>query len=189
MKNTALLFVAAIAIMTSIDFIWPFTTKRTDGDVFEQGLNTAEMLTYQDPDLGFTVRYPSFFIVQPDSLDEYTGHVRLSYDNEWATIVLECYALRNNGLSLKNGMDSLAQVLHAIAIIRVLSIGVNSGLSIRWFFQTAITTTSAGSLGKSTNGKCSRISAYASAVPTASCSTPYTKVTKRKERFSMILRM
>jgi hypothetical protein len=113
MKNTALLFVAAIAIMTSIDFIWPFTTKMTDGDVFEQGLNTAEMLTYQDPDLGFTVRYPSFFIVQPDSLDEYTGHVRLSYDNEWATIVLECYALRNNGLSLKNGMDSLAQVLHA----------------------------------------------------------------------------
>ena len=113
MKKAALLFVVALVILASIDFIWPFTTERTDGDVFGQGLNTAEMLTYQDPDLGFTVRYPSFFAVQPDSLDEYTGHVRFSYDNEWATVVLECYALRNRGQSLKSGMDSLAQVLHA----------------------------------------------------------------------------
>ena len=106
MKKTALLFIALLVILASIDFIWPFTTERTDGDVFEQGLNTAEMQTYQDPDLGFTV-------VQPDSLDEYTGHVRFSYDNEWVTVVLECYALRNRGQSLKSGMDSLAQVLHA----------------------------------------------------------------------------
>ena len=113
MKKTALLFIALLVILASIDFIRPFTTERTDGDVFEQGLNTAEMQTYQDPDLGFTVRYPSFFAVQPDSLDEYTGHVRFSYDNEWATVVLECYALRNYGQSLKSGMDSLAQVLHA----------------------------------------------------------------------------
>ena len=113
MKKTALLFIALLVILASIDFIWPFTTERTDEYVFEQGLNTAEMQTYQDPDLGFTVRYPSFFAVQPDSLDEYTGHVRFSYDNEWATVVLECYALRNYGQSLKSGMDSLAQVLHA----------------------------------------------------------------------------
>ena len=113
MKKAALLFIAALIITASIDFIWPFTTERADGDVFEQGLNTAEMLTYQDPDLGFTVRYPSFFALQPDSLDDYTGNVRLSYDNEWATIVLECYALRNYCQSLKSGMDSLAQVLHA----------------------------------------------------------------------------
>ena len=71
MKKTALLFVAALVIMANIDFIWPFTTERTDGDVFGQGLNTAVMLTYQDPDIGFTVRYPSFFAVQPDSLDEW----------------------------------------------------------------------------------------------------------------------
>ena len=103
MKKTALLFIALLGILASIDFIWPFTTERTDGDVFGQGLNTAEMQTYQDPDLGFTVRYPSFFAVQPDSLDEYTGHVRFSYDNEWATVVLECYALRNYGQSLKAG--------------------------------------------------------------------------------------
>ena len=74
--------------------------------MFEQGLKTAEMLTCQDSDLGFTVRYPSFFAVQPDSPDEYTGHVRFSYDNEWATVVLECYALCNYGHSLKSGMDS-----------------------------------------------------------------------------------
>lgn len=73
MKKTALLFIVLLVILASIDFIWPFTTERTDGDVFEQGLNTAEMQTYQDPDLGFTVRYPSFFAVQPDSLDEHTG--------------------------------------------------------------------------------------------------------------------
>ena len=113
MKKAALLFIAALIITASIDFIWPFTTERADGDVFEQGLNTAEMLTYQDPDLGFTVRYPSFFALQPDSLDDYTGNVRLSYNNEWATIVLECYALRNYSQSLKSRMDSLAQVLHA----------------------------------------------------------------------------
>ena len=71
------------------------------------------MLTYQDSDLGFTVRYPSFFAVQPDSPDEYTGHVRFSYDNEWATVVLECYALCNYDQSLKSGMDSLGQVLQA----------------------------------------------------------------------------
>ena len=113
MKKAALLFIAALIITASIDFIWPFTTERADGDEFEQDLNTAEMLTYQDPDLGFTVRYPSFFALQPDSLDDYTGNVRLSYNNEWATIVLECYALRNYNQSLKSGMDSLAQVLHA----------------------------------------------------------------------------
>ena len=60
MKKTALLFIAALVIMANIDFIWPFTSERKDGDVFEQGLNTAEMQIYQDPDLGFMVRYPSF---------------------------------------------------------------------------------------------------------------------------------
>lgn len=43
MKKTALLFIAALVIMANIDFIWPFTSERKDGDVFEQGLNTAEM--------------------------------------------------------------------------------------------------------------------------------------------------
>lgn len=113
MKKTALLFVAALVIMASIDFIWPFTTKRTDEDVFEQSLNTAEMLTYQDSDLGFTVRYPSFFAIQPDSLDEHKGYVRFGYDNERIIVVLECYALRCYSQSLKNGMDSLSQVFHS----------------------------------------------------------------------------
>ena len=113
MKKTALLFIAAFVIMASIDVIWPFSTERSDGDVFEQSLNNAEMLTYQDSDWGFTVRYPSYFVVQPDSLDEYSDHVRFCYDNEWEKIVLECYALRNYDQSLKNGMDSLAQALHS----------------------------------------------------------------------------
>ena len=113
MKKTALLFIAALVIMANIDFIWPFTSERKDGDVFEQGLNTAEMQIYQDPDLGFMVRYPSFFAIQPDSLDEYKGYVRISYDNERINVVLVCYVLHNNGQSLKSGMDSLAQVLNA----------------------------------------------------------------------------
>ena len=37
MKKTALLFIAALVILASIDFIWPFTSERKDGDVFEQG--------------------------------------------------------------------------------------------------------------------------------------------------------
>lgn len=113
MKKTALLFIAALVIMVNIDFIWPFTSERKDGDVFEQGLNTAEMQIYQDPDLGFMVRYPSFFAIQPDSLDEYKSYVRISYDNERINVVLECYVLHNNGQSLKSGMDSLAKVLNA----------------------------------------------------------------------------
>ena len=49
MKKTALLFIAVLVILASIDFIWPFTTERTDGDVFGQGLNTVEMQTYLRP--------------------------------------------------------------------------------------------------------------------------------------------
>lgn len=113
MKRTALLFVIGIVVLTTIGFICPFSTKRTGGAKLEFGLNSARMLTYQDPDLGFIVRYPSFFTMQPDSLDNYKGEVRLSYADENATVVLECYALWNFGQTLKEGMDSLAQVLHA----------------------------------------------------------------------------
>ena len=197
MKKTALLFIAVLVILASIDFIWPFTTERTDGDVFGQGLNTAEMQTYQDSDLGFTVRYPSFFAVQPDSLDEYTGHVRFSYDNEWATVVLECYALRNYGQSLKSGMDSLAQVLHATDcklgsdyfILSGPQYENDSRIDDYSYYSRLVSRgklSSADSSRKSTTGRCSRISAQVSAVPTVSCLMPHAKVTKRKEPFSIM---
>lgn len=76
--------------MASIDFICSFGNERTDEELFAQKLDEATMLTYQDPDFGFTVRYPSFFIEQPDTLDNNVGYARFSYGDYWANVILKC---------------------------------------------------------------------------------------------------
>ena len=53
------------------------------------------------------------FIAQPDSLQEEKGRMRFEYGDQWITVVIESHVMHNNGQSLKDGMDSLAQVLHA----------------------------------------------------------------------------
>ena len=113
MRKAALLFIIVLAILTISEFTWPFSKERSDEDLFEELLNTSEMLTYQDPDFGFRVRYPSFFNIQPDSLDEYIGHVRFSFDYEWSSFVIESYVMLNHSLSIKVEMDSIARLLHA----------------------------------------------------------------------------
>ncbi len=101
MRKATYIIIAIIVLMASIDFICSFGNERTDEELFARKLDEATMLTYQDPDFGFTVRYPSFFIEQPDSLDANVGYARFSYGDYWANVILECYATRNYDLSPK----------------------------------------------------------------------------------------
>ncbi len=39
--------------------------------------------------------------------------MRFEYGDQWITIVIESHVMPGDGQSLKDGMDSLAQVLHA----------------------------------------------------------------------------
>ena len=71
------------------------------------------MYEYKDKDYDYVVRVPSFFTAQPDSLQEEKGRIRFEYGDQWITVVIESYVMHNNGQSLKDGMDSLAQVLQA----------------------------------------------------------------------------
>ena len=90
MRKTIYIIIAVLVLMVNIDFICPFDNERTDVELFARKLNEATMLTYQDPDFGFTVRYPSFFIEQPDSLDANVGYARFSYGDYWANVILKC---------------------------------------------------------------------------------------------------
>lgn len=75
----------------------------------------ADMYEYKDENFGYTIRYPSFFsdgrIEDSEANDE--DRARFVYYEEGATVVIEGYAIRNNGMSLKEGMDSLGETLHA----------------------------------------------------------------------------
>ena len=71
------------------------------------------MYEYKDTDYDYVVRVPSFFTAQPDSLQEEKGRMRFEYGDQWITVVIESHVMHNNGQSLKDGMDSLAQVLSA----------------------------------------------------------------------------
>jgi hypothetical protein len=39
--------------------------------------------------------------------------MRFEYGDQWITVVIESHVMHDNGQSLKEGIDSLAQVLHA----------------------------------------------------------------------------
>lgn len=113
MRKAIYIIIAAIVITASIELVCPFSDEKTYEEIFGRTLNEATMNVYQDPDFGFTVRYPSFFIKQPDSLNDDIGYVRFSYGDYWANVILECYATRNYDLSLKAGADTFARILHA----------------------------------------------------------------------------
>ena len=46
-------------------------------------------------------------------VQEEKGRMRFEYGDQWITVVIESHVMPGNGQSLKNGMDSLAQVLQA----------------------------------------------------------------------------
>ena len=114
MRKAIFIFIAIILVAANIDWLRSCGDLKSPKEVFGQQLTYADMYEYKDADYGYVVRVPSFFSVQPDSLQEEKGQMRFEFSNQWIIVVIESYVMNNNGQSLKNGMDSLAQVLHAI---------------------------------------------------------------------------
>ena len=114
MRKAIFIFFAIILMTANIDWLRSCGDLKSPKEVFGQQLTYADMYEYKDTDYGYVVRVPSFFSVQPDSLQEEKGQMRFEFSNQWIIVVIESYVMNNNGQSLKNGMDSLAQVLHAI---------------------------------------------------------------------------
>ena len=114
MRKAIFIFIAIILMVANIDWLRSCGDLKSPKEVFGQQLTYADMYEYKDADYGYVVRVPSFFSVQPDSLQEEKGQMRFEFSNQWIIVVIESYVMNNNGQSLKNGMDSLAQVLHAI---------------------------------------------------------------------------
>ena len=113
MRKAIFIFFAIILMTANIDWLRSCGDLKSPKEVFGQQLTYADMYEYKNTDYGYVVRVPSFFSVQPDSLQEEKGQMRFEFSNQWIIVVIESYVMNNNGQSLKNGMDSLAQVLQA----------------------------------------------------------------------------
>ena len=113
MRKAIFIFIAIILVAANIDWLRSCGDLKSPKEVFGQQLTYADMYEYKDTDYGYVVRVPSFFSVQPDSLQKEKGQMRFEFSNQWIIVVIESYVMNNNGQSLKNGMDSLAQVLQA----------------------------------------------------------------------------
>ena len=113
MRKAIFIFFAIILMTANIDWLRSCGDLKSPKEVFGQQLTYADMYEYKNTDYGYVVRVPSFFSVQPDSLQEEKGQMRFEFSNQWIIVVIESYVMNNNGQSLKDGMDSLAQVLQA----------------------------------------------------------------------------
>jgi len=113
MRKAIFIFIAIILVAASIDWIHSCAELKSHKEVFGRYLTYADMYEYKDKDYDYVVRVPSFFTAQPDSLQEEKDRIRFEYGDQWITVVIESYVMHNNGQSLKDGMDSLAQVLQA----------------------------------------------------------------------------
>ena len=113
MRKAIFIFIAIILMVANIDWLRSCGDLKSPKEVFGQQLTYADMYEYKDADYGYVVRVPSFFSVQPDSLQEEKGQMRFEFNDQWIIVVIESYVMNNNGQSLKDGMDSLAQVLQA----------------------------------------------------------------------------
>ncbi len=113
MRKAVIIFFTIIIVAASIDWVESCQTVKSDVELFGQNLTYAEMYEYKSREYDFVIRVPSFFYQQPDSLPEHKGRLRFEYADLWATVVLDAYAIDNQGQSISEGMDSLAQQLHA----------------------------------------------------------------------------
>ena len=113
MRKGIFIFIAVIIVAACIDWCDSCENIKSHKEVFERELTYADMNEYKNKDYDYVVRVPSFFTAQPDSLQEEKGRMRFEYGDRWITIVIESHVMSNNGQSLKDGMDSLAQLLHA----------------------------------------------------------------------------
>ena len=83
MRKTIFLIIAITVVTTALNWTDSCTELKTDTELFEENLTYADMYAYKDPDYGFVVRYPSFFVHQPDSLNDRKGYTRFSYNEQW----------------------------------------------------------------------------------------------------------
>ena len=113
MRKAIFIVIAIVLVGGSIDWIEACSEVKSHKEVFGRQLTFAEMYKYKDAYYDYVLRVPSFFTAQPDSLQEEKGRMRFEYGDRWITIVIESHVMSNNGQSLKDGMDSLAQLLHA----------------------------------------------------------------------------
>ena len=113
MRKAIFVFIAIIILAASIDWIESCSGLKSHKEVFSRQITFADMYEYKDADYDYVVRVPSFFTAQPDSLQEEKGRMRFEYGDQGITVVIESHVMNNNGQSLKDGMDSLAQVLKA----------------------------------------------------------------------------
>ena len=113
MRKATFIFIAIILVAASIDWIHSCAELKSHKEVFGRYLTYADMYEYKDKDYDYVVRVPSFFTAQPDSLQKEKGRTRFEYGDQWITVVIESHVMPGNGQSLKDGMDSLAQVLYA----------------------------------------------------------------------------
>ena len=113
MRKAIFIFIAIILMVANIDWLRSCGDLKSPKEVFGQQLTYADMYEYKDADYGYVVRVPSFFSVQPDSLQEEKGRMRFDYTDQWITLVIENHVMNSDGMSLQAGMDSLAQILHA----------------------------------------------------------------------------
>ena len=102
MRRLLILFIFFILAASLVDTLCPGIDDRTPEARFEERLNRAHLLTYNNDDFDFSVKYPSFFTVQPDSLIDYAGCVQFCYREDWANIVLEYHVAKPiKGVSMK----------------------------------------------------------------------------------------
>ena len=113
MRKGIFIFIAVIIVAACIDWCDSCENIKSHKEVFGRELTYVDMNEYKNKDYDYVVRVPSFFTAQPDSLQEKKGRMRFEYGDRWITIVIESHVMSNNGQSLKDGMDSLAQLLHA----------------------------------------------------------------------------
>ena len=113
MRKGIFIFIAVIIVAACIDWCDSCENIKSHKEVFGRELTYVDMNEYKNKDYDYVVRVPSFFTAQPDSLQEEKGRMRFEYGDRWITIVIESHVMSNNGQSLKDGMDSLAQLLHA----------------------------------------------------------------------------
>ena len=113
MRKAIFIFIAIVIVTASIDWIEACSEVKSYKEVFGRMITYAYMHEYKNKDYDYVVRVPSFFTAKPDSLLDEKGRMRFEYGDQWITVVVESHVMNNNGMSIKDGMDSLAQVLHA----------------------------------------------------------------------------
>ncbi len=109
------IFIIAILLIVAFNVYFRVThpgDERTPYSDFRDRIGTAPMKEYQDPDFGYTVKYPCFFQQEEKQGKDFLGHARFSYQKD-VNIVLESYVTKNLSPDLQACADSLAERLHA----------------------------------------------------------------------------